>query len=395
MTRLPRRLLALLVLVRAAGFTSIVAVVWFRELHTTSEVALILTAAGVGSVVLPAAAGLLAPRRALRPLLIGTLALDGAALLVLPAAVGGSALLLAAVMLVVGGAAGLARSLIGTLITVQVEGDRQARTQSAISWTANVGGVVATGVAGLVTAAGIGYAPLMLVEGTLLLVAALLVPRPAPGAAGGPEPSTDAAGVRSASAVRRLGSPLLVALAGTALMQGLGIQFALTTATPGSYVYAALTNVVLLIGLQPLVLRVVRDERAPAYLVAGFAAGALTAVATAATDSWLAFGVGWTACELLVTAGMVPTILARVPAADHVAALGMVGSSWGLTAAITPAVSGAAVAAVGTAGSWGVLALVGALGAVGLPAAAALRASRESRESRVRGRGAPAGPAPG
>ncbi|KXU21536.1 MFS permease, partial [Clavibacter nebraskensis] len=372
MTRLPRRLLALLVLVRAAGFTSIVAVVWFRELYTTSEVALILTAAGVGSVVLPAAAGLLAPRRALRPLLIGTLALDGAALLVLPAAVGGSALLLAAVMLVVGGAAGLARSLIGTLITVQVDGDRQARTQSAISWTANVGSVVATGVAGLVTAAGIGYGPLMLVEGALLLVVALLVPRSAPGAAGDPEP----AGGGSPSAIRRLGSSLLVALAGTALMQGLAIQFALTTATPGSYVYAALTNVVLLIGLQPLLLRVVRDERAPAYLVAGFAAGALTAVATAATDSWLAFGVGWTACELLVTAGMVPTILARVPAADHVAALGMVGSSWGLTAAITPAVSGAAVAAVGTAGSWGVLALVGALGAVGLPAAAALRASR-------------------
>ncbi|WP_414171304.1 hypothetical protein [Clavibacter tessellarius] len=88
MTRLPRRLLALLVLVRAAGFTSIVAVVWFRE-SPHDERGRADPHGGRRRIRrAPRRGGLLAPRRALRPLLIGTLALDGAALLVLPAAVG-------------------------------------------------------------------------------------------------------------------------------------------------------------------------------------------------------------------------------------------------------------------------------------------------------------------
>ncbi|MBF4623302.1 MFS permease [Clavibacter sp. VKM Ac-2872] len=354
--RLSRRLLALLVLVRAAGFTSIVAVVWFRGQHTTGEVALILTAFGVGSVLLPAAAGLLVGDRPLRPVLGGTLVLNGIALVLLPLTAGAPLVLPCAAMFAIGAASSLARSLIGTLLTVSAPADRQARTQSVISWSANVGGVVATGIAGIVAASGSDLGPLFAAEGAVLLVAACVIPRSEAVARTRPPVPLGARGT-----VAHLRSALVVATGATAVMQGLGMQYALTTANPESYVYAALTNVVLLLAAQPLVLRLVRDASAPAYLAAGFAGAAVTAVAVAATDSWLVFGVGWTLCELLLTAGMVPAVLARTPASLHVAALGVVGSSWGLTAALMPPVIGAAVAVVGATGAWGVFVAIAAV----------------------------------
>ncbi|RII88685.1 MFS permease, partial [Clavibacter michiganensis subsp. insidiosus] len=215
------------------------------------------------------------------------------------------------------------------------------------------------------------------VEGGVLLAAASLIPRTEAVARTAPPVPL---GVRGT--VVRLRAALVVATGATAVMQGLGMQFALTTASPDSYVYAALTNVVLLIVAQPLVLRVVRDGWASAYLVAGFCAAAATAVAVAATDSWLVFGVGWTLCELLLTAGMVPVVLARTPASLHVAALGVVGSSWGLTAALMPPVIGTAVAAVGATGSWGVLVAIGAIGAIASGLAMGLRGVRPTAGSR-------------
>ncbi|MBD5383297.1 MFS permease [Clavibacter sepedonicus] len=377
MTRLSRRLLALLVLVRAAGFTSIVAVVWFRGQHATGEIAVILTAFGVGSVLLPAAAGLLLGERPLRPVLVATLVLNGAALMLLPLTAGASLALPTAAMFAIGASSSLARSLIGTLLTVAAPADRQARTQSIISWSANVGGVVATGIAGLVAASGSDLGPLFAVEGAVLLVAASLIPRAAAVTRAAP---SGAPGIRGT--VTRLRSALVLAAGATAVMQGLGMQFALTTATPESYVYAALTNVVLLIVAQPVVLRVVRDASAPAYLVAGFAGAAVTAVAVAATDSWLVFGVAWTACELLLTAGMVPAILARTPASLHVAALGVVGSSWGLTAALMPPVIAAAVTAAGATGSWGVFVAIGVVASLGSALAIGLRPGARPTEGR-------------
>lgn len=349
----PRFVLALvlLVLVRAGGFSSIVAVVWFRDVYSAGGAALVLSAFGVGTVVFPALAGLLVRARTLTPVLAFAMAVNGVLMLLLPAAVGGPLAITVVLMLLVGAMSGASRSLLGTLITFASSGSGQTRVQSTIAWAANLGAAAASAIAGLVTATSQQYGMLFAVEGVILLAVAPIALALGPAAV----PNLGAWRTLRLGDVRVLGCALAVGIGATALMQGLGTAFALLTRHPEAFVSAALLNGVLILVLQPMAVRLLRDDRATAYLVGGSLAGVVTALAAALTDSWVVLGVGWTVAELLLSAGMVPTILARTPHRLHVAAIGVVGSSWGLSAAALPVLVVSSSALAGPAAGWSLL----------------------------------------
>ncbi|KZX21770.1 MFS transporter [Rathayibacter tanaceti] len=349
------RALALLVLVRAGGFSSIVAVVWLRDAYSASETAMVLTAFGVGAMILPGLAGFLVTSRTLRPILTLAMAVNGVVMLLVPLTFGGPVAVIAGLMFVVGATSSLARSLLGTLITFASADGLQTRTQSMIAWAANLGAAVATGIAGLVSASNQQYGVLFTVEGVVLIATApvvLTLGRPT-------VPPLAGRRILGIGGVQDLAFALGIGLAATAIMQGLGMTFALVTRHPDSFVLAALLNGVLILVLQPFVVRVVRDARSTSYLVWGFAAATATSITVAATDSWVVLGLGWTIAELLLTAGMAPTVLARTPPRLHAAAIGIIGSSWGITAAALPVLIVSSSTLAGPSAGWSLLAVIG------------------------------------
>lgn len=358
--------LVLLVVVRAGGFSSIIAVVWFRDVYEATGAALVLAAFGIGTVVFPALAGALVHARTLTRVLGVVMTTNGLVMFILPLVVGAPVAAPVALMFLVGATSGAARSLLGTAITFAAPNGQRSRTQSTIAWAANLGAAAAAGVAGLVTATTQQYGVLFAIEGVVLLAAAPIALILGPIAV----PALGSLRDLRLEDARRLGAALTVGIGATALMQGLGTAFALGTRHPESYVSAALLNGALVLVLQPLAVRLLRDSAATHYLMAGSAVGAVTAITMAVTDSWAVLGVGWTITELLLAAGMMPTILNRTPARLHTAAFGVVGSAWGITAAGVTALLVPAASIAGSAGGWALIAAVGvalALGAAPRP----------------------------
>ncbi|MCS5524740.1 MFS permease [Curtobacterium flaccumfaciens pv. oortii] len=347
------RALTALVILRAGGFAAVVAVVWFRQTYTTAETTLILTSLGVGAVLSPAVVGRLVTEGNLHTLIASSMFANGVITMLLPTLFTGPVGLMAIAMFLVGATSSGARSLLGTLITFTARSANQAKMQSLVSWSANLGTAAASVIASLASG---HFAVLFIIEGfTLGLVAACIRTLPVPSI-----PPTPQWRSLKTSNLPELGFTLIVALGSTALMQGLGLAFALTTRHSGSYVFATLLNALLILALQPVVVRWIQTRHAMGYLGWGLASGAATAISVSLSDNWIVLAVGWTLTEVLVTAGLVPIVLQQTKIELHATALGIVGSSWGVGAAILPGLIAVAIAVGGRVASWSLFALISA-----------------------------------